>query len=300
MSIYETKLQYFPSKVWETKSLGSVTLKQFVLSHKNPKPEILDTFHKIEKASEEGDEKKKSYLKQNKLFYFVPSVVLDEQGRSYDNISYFNPIMVVEFDKIDHAEELKTYLFNNLKSCICAYMSPSKNGCKFLIRIPPVSSVEEYKEYFCGMAYYLEDYVGFDPANYNCVLPLFISYDEDILYRANPSEWNVRGRKVNEFNVNSDFVPEQPPTEDDKKDVVDKVSYLINRIEDSGHPQVVSTACLLGGWISAGYIGEEEGEKLIFSLISNNDYLKKNVSGYCKTARHMIKKGMGSPLPLND
>jgi hypothetical protein len=35
-------------------------------------------------------------------------------------------------------------------------------------------------------------------------------------------------------------------------------------------------------------------------LIEENTYLKKNISGYKKTAKDMIAKGMRSPLYLRD
>lgn len=62
------------------------------------------------------------------------------------NIIGYNPIMMVEFDKIDHARELKERLFSNLKSVVAAWISPSGRGLKLLIRIPKPKSVEEYKQ----------------------------------------------------------------------------------------------------------------------------------------------------------
>jgi hypothetical protein len=41
-------------------------------------------------------------------------------------------------------------------------------------------------------------------------------------------------------------------------------------------------------------------EDLIYELIENNDYCKKNIRGYKQTAKEMIIRGMKSPLYLRD
>jgi len=293
------RFQYYPSAVWKTTPLGTLSLQQFIDSHRSPKPEILEVFKKIEEASLEGDLKTKDYLKQNNLYYFSPSCRM-EGGRSHKDIVEFLPLMIVEFDKINYAEELKLELFSRLKCCIAAYLSPSRKGCKFIIRIPVVKSVEEYKEYYCGMAYYLEKFNNFDPANFNPSLPLFLSYDENILVREDAEEWTTRGGKVDAF---VPFEGEFPIPGDinleDKAEVIRIISLCINRIVDSGHTQLVGASASLGGYVGAEYIGFEEALNLLYDLIEDNEYLSKGVSNYKKTAKDMMTRGIGSPLLLN-
>lgn len=296
----QIKFQYFPSNIWEAKPLGEVTLRQFLNSHKNPKENIVEVFNKIKEAARVGDLETKDRLKRNNLFSFTPSSILDGKGRSYDNVIGFNPILIVEFDKIDHAEELKKDLFKRLDCIVAAYISPSRRGVKFIVRIPTPKSIEEYKEYWCGLAYYLSRFEGFDPANYNLVLPLFLSYDKDILVNENAKEWTKKGGKINSFKYNAEPI-EAPENieEGDTAEVISLITYLIDRIEDNGHNQVLSTALCLGGFTASGYLTVEEALDLIRERIESNDYLAKGVSGYKKTAETMFNRGLSSPMLLD-
>ena len=291
--------QFFPAKIWEAQPLGELTLRQFLEVHKTPKQSTVDVIEQIKIAAKNGDLKLKDSLKQNNLYSFIPSVKLDGGGRGLINIVDYNPVMLVEFDKIDHAKELKERLFNNLKSVIAAWISPSGRGLKILVRIRKPRSVEEYKEYFCGLAYYLSQYEGFDGVNYNIVLPTFLSYDREILIREDAEEWTQRGGKINSFKVyEGDFeVPEDIDDEYTQK-VINKVTFLVNRIEDNGHTQLLSISTLLGGWVGFKLISLEKADALICDLIQSNNYLSKNIKGYCKTAREMIRRGALSPIPM--
>ena len=298
--IDSVSFQFFPAKIWEAQPLGELTLRQFLEVHKTPKQSTVDVIEQIKIAAKNGDLKLKDSLKQNNLYSFIPSVKLDGGGRGLINIVDYNPVMLVEFDKIDHAKELKERLFNNLKSVIAAWISPSGRGLKVLVRIRKPKSVEEYKEYFCGLAYYLSQYEGFDGVNYNIVLPTFLSYDREILIREDAEEWTQRGNKTNFFDVNAPIDFEIPTDIDDEytQKVINKVTFLINRIEDNGHTQLLSISTLLGGWVGFKLISLEKADALICDLIQSNNYLSKNIKGYCKTAREMIRRGALSPIPM--
>lgn len=295
----KVRFQYFGAKIWEATPLGEVTLRQFLEVHRNPKPTTVDIIEQIKLASKNNDLKLKDSLKQNNLYSFVPSVKLDGKGRGLVNILDYNPIMMVEFDKIDHAKELKERLFNNLKSVIASWISPSGRGVKLLIRIPKPSSVEEYKQYYCGLAYYLSKYEGFDGVNYNIVLPLFLSYDRDILVREDAEEWTQRGGKINAFKPFSGEIEIPENISNEMKElIIEKVSYIVNNIDDNAHPRLRSISTLTGGYCAQYGFPVEEAKDLLCELIANNSYMQKNVRNYCKTAREFIEKGLASPIEL--
>lgn len=295
----DISFQFFPARIWEAKPLGQLTLRSFLDVHKNPKESTVQVIEQIKIAAKNNDLKLKDSLKQNNLYSFVPSVILDGNGRGLLNIVDFNPIMLCEFDKIDNALELKERLFNNLKSVIAAWISPSGRGLKLLIRIKKPKSVEQYKEYFCGLAYYLSQYEGFDGVNFNIVLPLFLSYDRDILVREDAEEWVQRGNKINAFKVyEGEFdVPENIDLETKDK-IISKISYLMNRIEENGHTQLLAYSTLLGGFCSQYGLKVNEAEEIMYNLIEENSYLQKNLRGYKKTASDMIHRGFLSPITL--
>src|SRR5690625_1744049 len=112
--------QYFPGKIYETKPLGIISLKQFIDSIKNPKERIKDIFRQIAECEKNEDWKQKAYLKQNKLFYFTPSVMFNGRGRSYSDIVDYNPLMVIEFDHVKgDVIAFRDKIFNNIKSVVC-------------------------------------------------------------------------------------------------------------------------------------------------------------------------------------
>lgn len=289
--------QFFAAKIYEATPKGTLTLRQFLDVHKNPKQSTIDVIEQIKTAAKNNDLKLKDSLKQNNLYSFVPSVILNGEGRRLIDIVDFNPVMLVEFDKIDNALELKERLFNNLKSVIAAWISPSGRGLKLLIRIPKPKSVEEYKEYFCGLAFYLSQYEGFDGVNYNIVLPLFLSYDRDILIREDAEEWAQRGNKTNFFDINAPIDFEMPIDIDEQleQEVVKSIQFLVNRIEDNAHPTLLGLSFLIGGWCAANYIGEELAYDTMVEAIESNNYMSKNTRGYLATGKQMFLKGLNHP-----
>ena len=292
--------QFFPAKIWEAKPIGELTLSQFLNAHKNPTQQTIDVISKIQEASRNGDIKLKDELKQNNLYSFVPSVKLDGNGRGLINIVDYNPIMMVEFDKISHSKELKERLFNNLKSVIAAWISPSGKGLKLLIRIPKPKSVEEYKQYYCGIAYYLSQYEGFDGVNFNIVLPLFLSYDKEILIRQDAEEWTQRGGKIDAFKpFEGEFEVPDDIDEDIKEKIVQKITYLVNQIDDNAHPRIRNISTIFGGFCSQYGFNVDEADDLLCYLIEQNEYMQKNIRGYCKTAKEFLRKGFLAPLELD-
>lgn len=301
--IYEDiKFPYYPSNVKSVVPMGLVSLADFLNKHAFPHEKILKVFESIEIATKRGNTERKDWLKQNKLFFFTPTV--DCNYRSYANIKSFNPIMVAEYDKVglNKAEWLKRAIFERFDSCICAYLSPSRTGVKFLFRIPIVKSVKEYKEYFYGLAYYLSQIEGFDESNRNPTLPLFLSHDESLLYRkqAEVKEWRIRGFKTTAF-------PIEPPDDFEKPSFIPKwkiekaketIKNVVNKsdLEQIGHPNVIAAALLAGGYASGGILDNYEALYTLENAINTSSYLSKDTKGYLRTARAMFEKGKLAPL----
>lgn len=291
---------YYPADVHIPTPLGRVTFEQFLKANKSPKGEIVSLFKQIEEATKKGDLDLKAKLK-SKLFYFTPCVETDGIGRCYTNIKGFTGLMVLDFDKLPDAPAFKQFLFDNLKCVVAAYLSPSKKGCKFIVRIPKCQTIDEFKSYFYGLGFYMEKYEGFDPSTQNCILPLYLSIDPDLLYREDAEVWDIQGEKLDEFKVfEGEIEVLDDVTEDDRKKVKSIITRSMSKIVDSAHYIVRSTALCGGGYVASGYYSQEEIESIIFELIEESEYCKKNLRGYKQTAREMIIKGMKSPLYLKN
>ena len=289
--------QWYEADIKKIAPKGDITLRQFINSVQSPKDSLKETFKKVEEASLAGNKELKAELKKG-LFAVTPCVQI-KGVRNYEGVKSFNNILIIEYDGIDFANELRDYIFEKFESCLFAFISPSKGGCKFIFRIKPVNSILEFKELFFGLAYELDKFINLDISGSNCVLPLFISWDENAKIRENPIEWTQRGYKEGSF-IPYEGVFETPEdiNEEDTKEVISKITYLFNKIESNGHPQVVKYSALLGGYVASSYISYDEAYDLLIELIENNDYLSKDTNNYKTTSKTMLSRGMSSPILL--
>lgn len=291
------EFQYYPGKVTSNYPLGYISLEEFIQENKSPSDKLKEIFRKIREAETDGDEKVKANLKQNNLYYFTPCVHVDK-WRRYENIICFTGLLVLDFDHIDNAVDFKEYLFHTYLVIVAAWLSPSRRGVKALVSIPIVYTVDQFKEYYFGIVAEMDQYRGFDGTGQNPVLPLFQSYDPDLLYRSNYTTWTEKGIKLDELSLNQvKTAPVKVEYSYHNKDrVVKAITKSVNKISDNGHPQLRSAAIVLGGYVASGYIDKSEAEQLINNLIEDNNYLKKGIPGYKKTAKWGIHAGQGHPL----
>lgn len=300
MNYLDTKFPYYPNKISAVKPIGYITLKEFIRVVTKPKENVIKLFSDIKKASQKGDLKLKADLKK-KLYYFTPCINTDEKGRKYENITSFTGLMQIDFDGISRAEEFRDWFFENVRSCVICGVSPSSFGIKAIIRIPVVKSVEEFKSYFYGVAYYLERYSGFDIAPQNCSLPLFQFYDENAKYREDAIVSNVRGEKINAFKKFEGEIRILENVDEEKKNkIINIFKKKIKNIVNNGHPQVLSASVTLYGFCGAGYLSESEADFYVEEAISKNEYLSKNTYDYIRNGKNMKYVGMASPLYLKE
>jgi len=294
------EFQYYPANIKSNKPAGTVTLEQFIRVTKNPKPSVIEIFNQIAQAETNGDMKLKAELKQNNLFYFTPCAFVNG-FRRYINIVHFTGLMVLDFDHFNSREKavkLKHELFER-PYIIAAWLSPSKRGVKALVNIPVVHSVEKFKEYYFGISVQMSKYKEYDDSGQNCVLPLFQSYDPELLQRDDYTIWDIKGEKQNDY----DKVEIKPriitDTTDKHKETVCKIiNSGFRNIYDNGHPQLRSLCLAIGGYIASGYIDQNEALQLIYYNIENHPYLRKGISGYKRTALQMISTGQLKQLIL--
>jgi len=288
--------QYYESDIKSTRPLGFVSLKYWINSMINPKQKFESIFLAISEASKSQNKAEKDKLKRE-LYYFTPCVIIKNQ-RKYINIERFTGLLTIDFDGLetDYAIEFKNALFNEYKFIICAWLSASKKGVRALIKIPIANDVYEFKQYFDAIEQELGIYKGFDKAPKNCVLPMFMSYDKDILFRKDFSTWTKK------YIPNIKPIIQQYFINNDSSTVEKIIHSAINKISSNGHPQLRAVSFALGGYVSAEYISENDAIILINKCIDNNTYLSRRASGinmadvYKKTAKTMIIKGQTQKL----
>jgi hypothetical protein len=216
--------------------------------------------------------------------------------RKYANIQHWTGLLVLDFDHLatDVAVEFKEYLFNEYKCIITAWLSASRHGVRALVKIPVCTSVDEFKHYFAGIERHLNCYNGFDKAPKNCILPMFISYDSDIMHRTDAQTWSTKHIEIIPPAVKQYIV-------DDKTSVIEKIiAKRINTITDTGHIILRATSYLLGGYVGANYIDYNDAISLINNLIDSQSYLSKKPDVYKTTAKQMVDKGLNFPTYLQN
>jgi len=291
---------YYSANIHDCYPKGIVSLSQFINSVKNPNDKLKRIYTLIAKAETENNMDVKRNLKKNYLYCFTPCVNLIPRGRrQYKDIKSFTGLMVLDFDHITNAVRLKQLLFNTFQFFVCVYLSPSKKGVKAVMRIPVPNSIQEFKEYFFGVVPFVNHYVGFDMTSINCVLPLFSSYDKDIMYRTDATVFDIKGVDPNPFiPIDTSNLVKVIPKEKETETVIKKFKSALSKIVDNGHPQLRSACRALGGYCIQGYISELEATNLIEYEVSTHHYFKGDVNNYLRTAKQFLKQGMRMPLSL--
>jgi len=299
---------YYSGNIKLTKVIGRVTLEKFVYAHKNPILETKELIRNIREVSEDGNLELKRMLKQ-KLFAFTPAVNI-EVGvcRKYENIANWTGLMQLDFDKIEtieKAHDIKEYLFTTYQCIVCCYMSPSGKGVKALARIPVPKDATHYKAIHKSIQAEFEQLGYFDPATKNGVLPLFLSYDEDMYYRdySEAEAWP----KVDWGEEKKVQLLDKPPTSFSKTardnseaqynydKCIRIFTEAMSRIVDNGHPQLRTACLILGSRAGAGYIDLQEAIILAKNMVHSNSYFDKDERGYIDTSAWAINEGYKSP-----
>lgn len=295
MSILETTLQYYSADITKPRPMGTLTLYRFLQSIQEPSERVQSILWRIRNTTDAGE---KSELKKQ-LYAFTPAVIVG-QKRCYAEIKSFTGLMPIDYDGLDpvDAVQLKHHLFHSCTSIIAAWLSPSGKGVRAMVAIPQVQTVEQYKALFHGFEQSeYGAFKGFDISCQNPVLPMFLSYDPDLLV-GDPDEV-VQWTKTY---TPPPIVVKQTYKSDEQSTRIERIiARKINDIQDNGHPQLRAAAFALGGYVGAGLIDYTSAVGLINRLIDSNAYLTtkhRTADGYKKTARQMIEKGMMIPLEL--
>lgn len=294
------QFQWYSNGIKTIKPSGLISMRQLIQAVISPKPEMIKAFELIKKAGAEKNKEEKDRLKAEKLFFTTPSAIF-KPIRNYASVQSFLPIGVFEYDDIDHAEELRDYIFEKRKDCIFAFCSPSFTGSKFIFLFGETpTSIEHYKKLWFGLAYELDKFKGLDLSNERLTQPLYNSYDPNAKFREDAIGSVIKGYKTNAvkpIDINDIELPEEV-SEEDVEQCLNLIGFLIDRIESSGHNQVVSTAFTASGFCAFYGIDTDEMWNLIEDKIRSNSYLSKGTDGYITTAKTMFNKGLNFPTAL--
>ena len=292
--LFNPRFNYCIGDIKAAKVQGFVSLSTWVNRIRNPRDFVVNLVSKIRAESNEG---KRAQLKA-KLPSVTPAVLFEKgASRRYSNIKAFTGLMMLDFDKINYADEFRDFLFYEYPFILASWLSSSGKGARAIVRIPFCKSTDEFKLRYDAIAEIMHQFEGFDTAPKNSVLPLFYSIDAEIKFDLH------RNTVFSEITVPKPEPERKPinwrlPEGRESKWAIQNTIKAIDKITGNGHPQLRGASFALGGYIAANYLSEREAVDLMDKLIESNSYLKQKADVYKKTARTMIKKGQSKPLNL--
>lgn len=131
----------------------------------------------VSKVRLETDKDKRSVLKVNLLscVTFAGSF----KNRSNSSLSKPSLLATLDFDHVENLENLK-HKVNSDKYTFSSFVSPSGDGLKVLVKIPPVSSDAVYKEYYHELQKHYNQYHETDESTKDISRATFVSDDPNL------------------------------------------------------------------------------------------------------------------------
>jgi len=88
-------------------------------------------------------------------------------------------LSTLDFDHVEDLDKLISEV-NNDSYTFASFVSPSGDGLKVLVKIPPVDNDTQYKEYYSELSKHYSKYGEVDPANSDISRLCFLSYDPNL------------------------------------------------------------------------------------------------------------------------
>jgi hypothetical protein len=206
--------------------------------------------------------------------------------RSDEGLFDHSGLIVLDFDHID-VEKSKTVLATDAYVYSC-WVSPSGDGLKALVR---VTNPERHRDHFRALrTYFHKQYdLEVDESGVNESRACFESYDPDLILNPGAQKFGAfaseRSEQVQEARVGAvtDYMK------------LNLACRMIRQAEEGEkHAALRNAARLMGGFVSAGRIEEEEAARVLFREISKRDIDSEEHA--IKTIREGLEKGKQDPI----
>jgi len=239
----------------------------------------------IDKIRSEKDVKKRRSLKEN-----LPSICWSGKFSKREDkyCTTHSGLCVLDFDHLPDVDAKKKEMADH-PFVYCAFVSPSGDGLKVVVRIPA-----EKEKHYGHYAALVKKFPELDPTSKNISRVCFASADKDLYFN--------EGATIFTEYIDPDIKLQKAPTlgGDKKAPYTDyakaniAVTMVRNSVDDHKHEILLKASRLMGGYISGGVIEEEEAVRLL-----ENEIQKKDIDDFDK-AKKTIRDGIdyGKITPL--
>ena len=221
---------------------------------------------------------------KKKLKEFLPSICFSGTfSNRFDNkLIQHSGIVVLDFDHVANLEEKKKEICADEFTYSC-FISPSGDGLKVLVKIPP--EVENHRDYYRGL---MKKYPSLDPTSINVSRVCFVSYDSELYLNKDSKIWEKKGK----YNQPEKSKAEAQDTNYIKIQIA--VDMIRNSVDGDKHPTLIKASRLMGGYIASGTIEEHEAVRVLEVEIN-----KKNPIDF-GAAQKAIRAGIeyGKDFPI--
>jgi hypothetical protein len=195
-------------------------------------------------------------------------------------------LVVLDFDHID-VENSKASLATD-QYVYSVWVSPSGEGLKALVRI---TNPERHRDHFRALVKYFHKQYGLDvdESGVNESRACFESYDPDIVINEGAAKFGAFASEMSEMQV----ARREGQVTDYMK--LNLAARMIRQAEDGEkHSTLLRAARLIGGYVAAGRIEEEEAVRVLLREIIKRDIDSEESA--IKTIRDGIEQGKKDPI----
>jgi hypothetical protein len=127
------------------------------------------------------DKTERNELKKSSLPMITFSGTFSTRNKS--QLKKSSGLAMMDYDDIDKLDDL-IELVNKDKFTFASFVSPSGNGLKVLVKIPPVANDEVYKEYYLELQRHFDKYAKTDDSTKDISRGTYLSIDKNLFINA--------------------------------------------------------------------------------------------------------------------
>ena len=220
----------------------------------------------IEEIRNCNDEKKSKTLKKK-----LPCICFSGEftHRADSALIKHSGFVVLDWDNLTDPNKKKDDL-KRFSFVYSAFISPSGNGVKAVVKIPPI--IEKHRGYYNGL---LNVFPDLDASNINESRICYASYDPEIYINVNADEFNIYKETKLKKNEPKKIKTDYNVVNSSRLQIVtnSKINIALNMlrgaVDGTKHDILLKASHLMGGYIQSGYVDEFEAVRLLEAEIGS-------------------------------